>query len=38
MLDKIIIYDKGYPIYLSDIYPFEEFIGIEKSNGEVIFY
>ena len=38
MLDRIIAYHKGHPIYLSDICPFEEFIGIEKANGEVIFY
>ena len=38
MLDRIIAYDKGYPIYLSDIYPYEDFIGIVKSNGEVVFY
>ena len=38
MLDRIIAYDHGYPIFLSDICPYEEFIGMEKSNGEVIFY
>jgi hypothetical protein len=38
MLDRIIAYDNGYPIFLSDIYPYEDFIGIEKSNGEVVFY
>ena len=38
MIDKIIYIDNGYKVYLSDIYPYEEFIGIEKSNGEVVFY
>ena len=38
MLDRIIAYDNGYPIFLSDIYLYEDFIGIEKSNGEVVFY
>lgn len=39
MIDRIEYVDgNGNPIYSSDIYYWEEFIGIEMEDGEVVMY
>lgn len=40
MIDRVIGYDEelGYEIYMSDVYPYQNYIGYENENGEIILY
>lgn len=38
MIDKIIGWDNGYPIYRSDVYWAENYIGYETKDGKIIMY
>lgn len=38
MIDEIIGYDMGYPVYQSDIYPNLNYIGYRDKFGNVTFY
>ena len=40
MIDRIIGYDEDLkcPIYTSDLYPYDDYIGYEKENGEVFLF
>ena len=37
-IDRIIKYDDDFPIYSSDVYPYENYIGYEDENGNIILY
>lgn len=38
MIDRIIGYDENDLIYMSDLYPYENYIGYENENHEVVLY
>lgn len=38
MIDYVVCYDNGEPIYLSDLRPYDTFIGYKDKNGIVHFY
>jgi hypothetical protein len=38
MIDYIVGYDNGEPIYLSDLRPYDTFIGYKDKNGIVHMY
>lgn len=38
MIDKIIGYDGQYPVYRSDVYIYENYIGYEDKDGNIYMY
>lgn len=38
MIDRILSYNNGEPIYLSDVYPTRVYIGFEDKNGNITYY
>ena len=38
MIDRILSYDNGEPIYLSDVEWWHIFVGFEDGNGNITYY
>ena len=38
MIDRLLSYDNGEPVFLSDVYPTWNFIGFEDKNGNITLY
>ena len=38
MIDRIVGYDDNFAIYMSDLYPYDNYIGYEDENGDVHIY
>lgn len=39
MIDRIIEWDEnGYSIHMSDLYPYENYIGFEDEDGNIYYY
>ncbi len=38
MIDKIVTYVSRHAVYMSDIYPYENYIGYQTESGKIVLY
>ena len=38
MIDEILYWFDGDPVYMSDVYPYDSYIGFRKPDGAIVIY